>query len=344
MNPKEAEIYFGNHIEVPPHWLWWQEGGLGVRALALHTRSSVIEGLIAGKDPEEYTPSGHDRDLEGVKELLRSIQTKGFDPKQRIKVAINPHGQIIITDGLHRSCTALALGLPKVPVEVVYRASEWWRLKEALFAQNGGLSLYQWVEHPDLSLWRGWRRDSEFRAAVLGDYLAKHLPNAIYGMDVACNSGVLTCGLARRGYSMVGIDLDAKCVATGNALAWMKVIGAWCDEDKAPRASFHKCGNIPDVTEHQKRTDFIVCLSLLNHHQVDGRDEQGHEIFRRLVAKAPTVFLDCPAPEDPVGGNSSFVKPEAVFDWCRKSGAAGEGSVVAERGSGLMRTLLAWKR
>ena len=62
------------------------------------------------------------------------------------------------------------------------------------------------------------------------------------------------------------------------------------------------------------------------------------------MAAAPFVVLDCPAPDGGVAAGSEWVDPTAMLAWCRAAGIPGEGVALAERGSGLQRTLLAWRR
>ena len=344
MNKDEIRAYFGTNINVRPDRLWYQHGTGALGRMPGHVKTAAARLLAAGTRPETYKCTPHNRTLEEMDALLQSIR-KGYSDASgdRVQVAIDRNGHVIVTNGAHRTACAIALGLDAIPAHIVYRDAGWLNLKKALLDLNKSPRLYQWIDHPDFQLWGGRRRDTQLRADIIDRWLAQHAHAAMRGVDVGCNAGVLSCALARAGREMIGLDTNPHAVAAGNALAGMADVGAVFDG--ASRAHFAKCAPIPIVAgAHREGADFIVCLSLLNHHQADHRSEEGQRIFASFVDAAPIVFLDCPAPGDTVGGDTAFVEPEAVFEWCRASGADGAGTVVAERDKGgLMRTMLVWR-
>lgn len=337
----DSLLFFGAKINPRLDQLWLQDGGYPttVKPLSEHSLVKTARDILAGRPTSEIRNVMGPMSTAEYATLIEAIR-KGFDPSKPISVAINHRGQCVITDGSHRASAALALGLATIPATIVYRSEEWLTLKNALYSQNKGCSCYQRPDHPDLDSWGVWRRDTENRAKVIQWYIcSRHMPT---GLDLACNSGLLTCALARKGHLMTGLDTDPACIATARALAPMHTIGAMYDDEC--RACFSRCDSVVDLGA--ATFDFIVCLSLLNHHQVDGRDEEGHEIFRRLVRASPTIILDAPAPGDAVGGSSKYIDPKEVIAWCQGSQAPGQGKVIQERGQEdqLMRTLIAWER
>ena len=336
MMREELCQFFGAHIDAPPGRLWWQSAdGLHPLSEAVHVRTA--KEIRIGKAAPEYSAmhdvTWNDGSIEGRPEkfaaLVESMAQDGWKGP-RVKIAINDRGQLVITDGLHRSATAFVLGLT-VPCEIVYRHEKWIALKYSLFELNGGVKLYQPIAHPDLA-WPSWRRDTALRANIIASWLRANEPGAHYGVDLACNSGSLTCALGRAGYSMKGLDTSESAVRAASILASMEGIGS-------ENATFARCDEMPSIP----KSYFAVCLSLLNHHQVDGRSAEGQEIFRRLVGSAPVVFLDAPVSGDPVGGDSPFVDPDNVLAWCKESGAPGQGQVIDTAGA-LMRPLLVWSQ
>lgn len=339
MKQEDVIPFFSAKITPRLDQLWYQEGGQNTycRPLSEHRLVDIARILISGIPTTTIDMGNLGCDVNSYQILIDGIKT-GYNKMYPIKVAINHVGQCVITDGLHRASASLALGKVTIPAEIVYRSEPWQSLKFRLYAQNKGLRCYQKPDHPDLESWPVWRRDSQNRADTIAEYLRANHPGASCGLDLACNSGLVTLGLARHGYTMTGLDTDEQAIRTAQALAPMHTIG----QGKG-KATFATCK--PVWEPGRKRYDFVVCLSLLNHHQVDGRSEQGQEIFRSLVKASPVVILDAPSPGDAVGGSSEYVDPAKVIEWCIASGATGSGKVLSPRSSdGLMRTLIVWER
>ena len=343
MDQSEASKFFGRNIDAPPLRLWVQHGGNGLLPLAETTHVSAAQAVLAGENPHNTAyAQEHRRQSKGhvegqpdiFAELVRSMESDGWKEGERIEVAINDRGQIVITDGLHRAAAAYAGGLAHTPVEIVYRHEQWQALKYALMEANGGVKLYQPIDHPDFASWPTWRVDTKARAKAIFASLPKSRP--LYGVDLGCNAGTLTLALAREQIMMYGYDTDLRIIRAAQMIANMEHIGA-----DATHVSFCQSAGIPSLPE----VDFVSCLSLLNHYQAEPqRWETGYAIFRACVAAAPLVFLDAPILGDPVGGDTEFVDPAAVFAWCEAAGVPGNGKVIAKRGERLQRPLLAWRR
>ena len=341
MDQSEASKCFGRNIDVPPSRLWVQQGGNGLLPLAETTHVHAAQAILAGEDPHNTAyAQEHRRQSKGhiegqpaaFAELVQSMALEGWKDGERIKVAINDCGQVVITDGLHRAAAAYAALRARVPVEIVYRHERWQALKYALMEANGGVKLYQPIDHPDFASWPTWRADTAARAKTIVASLPKNRP--LYGVDLGCNAGALTLALAREQIVMYGYDTDLRVVRAARLVANMEHIGA-------DHAFFYQSAEVPALLE----VDFVVCLSLLNHYQADPqRQAAGQAIFRACVRAAPLIFLDAPAPDDPVGGSTEFVDPEAVFAWCKAAGVSGRGKVIAKRGEELQRPLLMWRR
>jgi 2-polyprenyl-3-methyl-5-hydroxy-6-metoxy-1,4-benzoquinol methylase len=343
MDHKEAECFFGYHLNYPTPELKFQTEQ-GLKSLWDSTHFVSASAILNGADPTE-TPyaarkqTWNDDSTEGhpdrFAQLIRDIQQNGVTT--RIKIAINDRGEAIITDGLHRSGAALALGLKTVPVEIVYRHERWIRLKHLLHQINNGVTLYQPIEHPDFACWPCWRKDSAARVEAINDFLlSKGVAPGASGMDIGCHTGYVTRGLAAHGFYMKGYDIDGRAIEAAEIITEMMTEG------------------LEGIVEFRKSdwrnsdllvmTAFIVVLSVLNHFMVDPqRSGEGRRMFSDFVnnTNAQYIFLDAPTKGDPVGGDTEFVDPEKVFEWCASSGARGAPIAVIQNDQ-LMRPILVW--
>jgi hypothetical protein len=336
MDHQEAERYCGCHIEYPVGDLMVQAANGSLVNIRATTHHQAAKDILAKVDPEttEYAKERRlvwDRCVEGRPQIFAALVDK-IDNEQaipgRIKIAINDTGHAVIADGLHRAAAAAASGVKYVPVEVVYRHERWIKLKNLLCAINGGPTLYQPVEHPDLASWPVWRKDTNARVAEIVGIVGgnKHAS----GIDIACHTGGLTRGLAKN-YDMVGYDSDSRAIAAA-CMIQSTVIGG-------PSIDYF-CTDEFEAMVHP--VTFAVVFSLLNHHMVDGRSSEGQAAFRLIADAAYYVFLDAPVAGDPVGGDSKYTNPQEVFSWCAESGARGSPAALIESKE-LMRPILVWK-
>lgn len=352
MKYEHLEKFYNPFKCLNPNILFFQDvKKRSVEHIGEHPHNKLLRDLLTNRDTLSVDEIPLETTHQEFLDVYASLREKGFLHNNPILIAIDSQGLPIILDGLHRTVCAIALGIQEVPIQIVYRDLNWQLVKHDLYAQNQGLHMYQKVEHFDLDGWTGWRIDSNKRAELVVNFLQKKIPvtptniGNYRGLELACNSGIVTCGIARSGYRMLGLDVDIYCVNTGSSLSKMRQVGAINEVSGENLATFEQCGYVVDLSNYEG-FDFIVCFSLLNHHQVDGRDEEGKEIFRRLVEKAPIVFLDCPTEGDPVGGNTDFVRPSTVIKWCESTGVKGKGSVLAlyNEHPPLMRSLIVWER
>lgn len=317
-------------LHVPPAALWWIHGDAGAERLGNSVHAHSAKEILAGAAPEdtEYAKcirtkqAGCHGKPEKFAALIRDMKAKGWHGGPIIGFIVGD-GRIIIHDGFHRSAAALAVGLSTVPVAIHGRDPSWIAFRIALKKLNGGCKLYQPIDHPDLSYWRSWRKDTAQRIKLIVEALRSNSVRTV--CDLGCHSGVLSCALARAGYDVTGIDSNPKAIAAARRMAAMEGIGG--------DAAFH-AGSEPDSAEA------VICLSALNHAWVKGK---GDELFAKLAAAAPLLILDMPALGDPVGGDTEWADENHVVKWLEDKGGAVE--YLGKRGEGnLQRTLLRWRR
>jgi len=328
-NEEAAALIHYSLLNIPIDDLRWQGTDGKTHPLEKHRLFRAAKDILRGNK----APGSGD-----FESLCKSVY-EGWRPKSHLSIAINHHAECVITDGLHRAIAAKAAGLVVLPARIVYRSEEWIAFKYAMLRANEGkLPIYQPVDHPDFTAlgWTVHRTDTARRVEVIVDDLKKNYPNAYSGWDFACNTGVLTLGLANAGYKMLGVDINEDAIHAATSMANMKRFGP------AEGVFFGSCTPKFQITTAH---DFAVILSFLNHHMADPtRHEYGHDVFRSGVKSAPVVYLDAPTAGDPIGGSSKYIDPNEVFEWCRESGAPGEGRIVAKHGDDLSRTILAWER
>ena len=355
MDKEQALMFFRKFMNVPPGMLMWQDQD-HLSSLCVSPHVAFATAVLAGEGVDQtayvqgHTMTWDENTTEGqpgaFKTLIQSMKETGWDGFP-IRIAIDGAGHLVITDGLHRSAAALGVGLATIPCEVVYRDVKWLALKQVVLALGDGEpKLYQPLPHPDFEDWPVWRHDTEVRAGVILQYLRRihGQGKVLRGIDLGCNTGTLTCRIARGtedlSVQMTGLDVELRAVQVANWQAgWM-----------AADAYFRTSIEVPDLDDPcwDDGLDFVVCLSLLNHYQCDpDRQRVGFELFD-VCLQAPLVFLDAPAPGDPVGGDSKFTDPAEVFKWCAQADPAGHGEIVGimsnAHSDGLQRPLLAWHR
>ena len=327
---------FGCWIDVDPKRLWWQCGDHGPKRITEAPHYEAACQIVAGEEPTAYrikkrSPGHVQGNMPAIKGLVRSLR-KGWNPKAPRPTAwINRRGEIVLTDGMHRSAIAAAVGLPRIPVAIVARDEDWWRVKHALKKLNGGVKLYQPVDHPDLA-WPAWRKDTGNRAEVIGDYLREHQAQQV--ADIGCHSGALSLALARQGFTVTGYDHNELAIKAAQALAPMTDIGG------EGRARFEVSGLVPQLPE----LDAVVMLSALNHCWAKGHWQVAEDIVTAIFQAAPRLVFDCPTSGDPVAGDGDFTDPNHVLSWMAEAAGKGKGRILAPRGEMLQRTLLVWER
>lgn len=322
---------FGCWIDCPPSRLWWQCGDEGPKRLGKSPTFAAALQILAGEEPTRYQgDAAPSHGPEQFTTLVESLKDHGWRGP-RVSAWINRRGEIVLTDGMHRSAAALALEMETIPVAIVARDEDWWKVKHALKKLNGGVKLYQPVDHPDLR-WPAWRKDTDARARIIGGYLRDSEVQRV--ADIGCHSGALALALARQGLEVTGYDTNPLAVAAAQALAPCSDIGG------EGRATFEVSAKVPPLGE----LDAVVMLSALNHRWEREDWEGARDIVAAIFAAAPLLVFDCPAPGDPVAGGGKWTDPEQVLAWMAKTAGPGDGFVLAERGAELQRTLLVYEK
>jgi hypothetical protein len=347
-----TKTFYQNLANVKPNDLYYIDiDNKGASKISNHPLATYLDDIVQADDSSLPQPFDDPNDTTGLEflQLYKNIKTNGYNANYPIQVAIDPIGRPIICEGIHRTLICRKLEIDLIPCFVVYRSIEWWLFKHALYNQHSKTTnLYQKINHFDLNSWSAWRVDCSIRADLIyKDLLTFHKdPTNLVGVELACNTGNISCALARNGITMHGFDVDSNCIESASQLAPMDSIGARfiSNNETMIRASFGLCGYIVDP-KTIPNCDFVICLSLLNHHQTDGRSEEGLTIFRNLATKTNRIYLDCPVDSDAVGGGTEFTQYQKVFDWCASAGIGGRGRVVAliESNKPLMRPLLVWE-
>ena len=346
-------IYYRNLTTINPNDIYFTDMGKGkVSKISGHVLAPYLDTLVQSEDPSLPQPHKSPYETTSLEflNLFKNIKTQGYNPKYPVQVAIDPLGRAIVCDGIHRTLVCRKLGITSMPCLILYRSIEWWLFRSALYNQHSNTTkLYQKVNHFDFNLWTSWRVDCDIRAELIyNDVIKFHAePKSLVGAEIACNTGTISCALARKGVTMRGFDTDPKCINSASRLAQMDAIGARFESNEGTSilASFELCGQVIDPNKLPD-CDFIICLSLLNHFQIDERrTEAGLNIFRNLAMKTNRIYLDCPVDRDAVGGGTEFTQPQKVFEWCASAGIGGHGRIVAEIESNkpLMRPLLVWE-
>jgi len=318
-------------IHVPPEMIYWQVGDEGPRPIATSPHAIGANEIVDGTPPEQSTYAQEIKDEQDgthgkpklFADLIDSMDGNGFVGQGPI-AGINRRGEVVLHDGMHRSCAALAVGLKTIPVRIHFRDEGWIAFRWAVAKLNGGFKAYQPIDHPDFTVWPCWRKDTAQRVSAIGRELQRMDVGTV--ADIGCHGGAISHGLARRGFQVVGLDRNEKAIRVAQMQGGMTGIGS--------DAVFH----VGDHTLEGLRVDAVVCLSALNHAYVKGK---GEDMLRRLAELAPVVVLDCPVPADPVGGKTDMADPAKFTAWVQET-IGGRLRPIAEADNGLQRPLFVW--
>lgn len=210
-----------------------------------------------------YGCEGKDgQDLEGcllrrqkqVIELYHSLSDRGYTGSPISIFFEKDTGQVQTYDGFHRLSIMKYLGIEADMNCVVshhhpdpnQRGD--FPLAEALAKIHSGHNLYQPVEDPRVEGWTLWRPDSYARLALVKELL---VPGTV--VDVGCDTGFFSRGLAREGYQVTSLDHSPQRLAVARYLATISnleinyILGPWHHELNGPHF------------------DNVVMLSLLHH-------------------------------------------------------------------------------
>ena len=319
-------------LRVPPERIYWQVGDEGPKPISTSPHAKGAREILAGTPPGETAYAREICDEQAgchgkpaaFAALISSMREVGYKGEGVI-AGINRRGEVVLHDGMHRSCAALACGLETIPVRVHFRDEDWIAFRWAVAHLNGGFKLYQPLDHPDFG-WPCWRKDTGTRVALISMFLKRRDVSTV--LDIGCHGGAISHGLARRGFRVDGLDRNPLAIRAAQLQAGMTHIGS--------TAMFHQ----GDHTLEGLRADAVVCLSALNHAYVKGK---GEEMLRRLVELAPVLILDCPVPGDPVGGSTDMADAEKFRGWVDAT-VGGRPMQIGSTNDGLQRPLFLWER
>jgi 2-polyprenyl-3-methyl-5-hydroxy-6-metoxy-1,4-benzoquinol methylase len=317
-------------IDVPPSLIYYQLGKDGPVPIRDCVWSIGASEMLSGVSPEKTCYAAEIKDQLGngchgrpakFLELIESLK-QGWDrTKPNIQGAINRRGEIVLHNGAHRTGAAIALGIDTIPVDICFRDEDWVRFRHSVSELNGGFKLYQSIPHPDFDVWPCWRRDTQDRLKVILDVLPSDKMSIC---DVGCHSGVLSHGMARAGYTVIGVDQDSRAVDVARQMSSMTYLGS--KNARFINASFHAELGLFDA---------VVCLSALNHAFIRGRGER----MLRDICKSRFVILDIPEKGDPIGGDTEMSDPSFFQRWVINT----VGGTINQIESQCMRKMFVWE-
>jgi hypothetical protein len=166
---------------------------------------------------------------EAIDRLYAEIAEGGYKTQEQlgpgprrseVEVAIGRDGRYRFLDGRHRLAIARILDLPKIPVRVVARHTEWRAFKEELIEwadeQPKG-RIYQAIDHPDLADIPAGHREDRLplieRALDGYDGTGKRL------VDIGTHFGYWCQQMDARGFICTGVEANKRCVEFARRIA-----------------------------------------------------------------------------------------------------------------------------
>lgn len=223
-----------------------------------------------------------------VIDLYHSLSDRGYNGSPIAIYFEKDTGQVRTYDGFHRLSIMKYLGLEANMNCVVshhhpdpnQRGD--FPLAEALAKINSGQNLYQPVEDPRVQGWTLWRPDSPERLDLVKKLL---VPGTV--VDIGCDTGYFSRGVARDGYRVTSLDHSpqrlavTRYLATINNLVIDHILGPWHHELNGPTF------------------DNVIMLSVLHHDILAGGIPETFkklEIFRgrckRFIIEMPLHAQD----------------------------------------------------
>ncbi len=247
-----------------------------------------------------------DKRCDEIDRLIESIGSQGYCERsaepymsarsgdKEILINISRDGLSLFQDGRHRLAIALALGLKRVPVQVLVRHSGWQSFRELMRHMargDGGASrrgvLYQTPMHFDL-------RDIPSEHACEDRWEAiKNNLDSVSGMalDIGCNLGFFCHRLEESGYSCVGVEYMPTI-----ALAARRIAYAENRKLKIVTGDILNSETLREVGA----SDFNVVIALnVFHHFIKTKD--GYERLRQFMSNVQigAMFFEPHHPDDP---------------------------------------------
>jgi SAM-dependent methyltransferase len=285
-----------------------------------------------------------DKRCNEIDQLIESITSTGYCERsadrsksarpgdREILINIGRDGLCLFQDGRHRLAIARALGLKRIPVQVLVRHSGWQSFRELMHHMargNGGASkrgvLYQKPIHFDLG-------DIPSEHACEDRWVAiKNSLDAASGvaLDIGCNLGFFCHRLEERGYSCIGVEYLPTIARAARKIAYA--------ENRKLRVVTGDVLNSETLAEiGTAHFDVVMALNIF-HHFIKTRE--GYERLRQFIGQIQigTMFFEPHLPEEPQM-QGAFINPppnefvQLLKDW----GGFEKAALIYTAGDGRM--------
>jgi 2-polyprenyl-6-hydroxyphenyl methylase / 3-demethylubiquinone-9 3-methyltransferase len=180
---------------------------------------------------------------------------------------------------------------------------------------------------------RWWDTESEFRPLhqinpLRLDWIDAHVPLAGKRvLDVGCGGGILSDSMARRGATVLGIDLAAKP---------LKVAQLHALEAQTPKVDYREVSAEALATEQPGSFDVVTCMEMLEHVPDPSSivaactmlAKPGGWVFFSTINRNAKAFVFAIVGAEhvlqllPKGTHeyAKFIRPSELAQWCRNSG------------------------
>ena len=180
---------------------------------------------------------------------------------------------------------------------------------------------------------RWWDTESEFRPLhqinpLRLDWIAAHAPLAGKRvLDIGCGGGILSDSMARRGASVLGIDLAAKP---------LKVAQLHALEAQTPNVEYREVSAEALAAEAPGSFDVVTCMEMLEHVPDPSSIvaacttlvKPGGWVFFSTINRNPKAFVFAIVGAEhvlqllPKGTHeyAKFIRPSELAQWCRNTG------------------------
>jgi 2-polyprenyl-6-hydroxyphenyl methylase / 3-demethylubiquinone-9 3-methyltransferase len=180
---------------------------------------------------------------------------------------------------------------------------------------------------------RWWDTESEFRPLhqinpLRLDWIDAHVPLAGKRvLDVGCGGGILSDSMARRGATVLGIDLAAKP---------LKVAQLHALEAQTPNVEYREVSAEALATERPGSFDVVTCMEMLEHvpdpssivAACTALVKSGGWVFFSTINRNAKAFVYAIVGAEhvlqllPKGTHeyAKFIRPSELAQWCRRAG------------------------
>lgn len=244
--------------------------------VAVWGRRTLAEGKWwygVEKLPPTQREHGIRERLKKIVALYTAIKKHGYIGSE-ITVKFTGSGNLVVHDGFHRLCILRFLNQK---VDVYCRVKEDFPLLQTLRELNGGENLYQPTEDPRTDGWHVWRSDCSSRFKVVSEGLMGQKV-----LDAGCETGYFCRGLAERGYTVTGVDVNPKRVAVARYLAATQNLQC-----------HFEVGDWQDLIK-KEFFDNVLLLSVLHHQALNAGAAQALQTLTCLSGRCRRVFIEFP--------------------------------------------------